>query len=148
MSDLNWPRILAGGLVTGLIINVGETLLNGFILVDSYAGAMMRYGVAESPHSVAIFTVYGFLLGVVIVFLYAALRPGLGSGPGTAVLTGLVVWFLFSVSFADFHLAIPVFPTRVPIGNALWGLVEVPLATLAGAAVYRDRAPQPRPVTP
>ena len=50
---------------------------------------MTRYGVAESPNSVAIFTVYGFLLGIVLVSLYAAMRPLLGPGPKRAVMAAL-----------------------------------------------------------
>lgn len=134
-------RVVLGGLLTGLIINVGETVLNAFVLGPYYAEPMMAWGVAESPHSVALFTVYGFLLGIVVVWLYAAVRPRFGPGPRTAALVGLVVWFIYSGSFADFHLAVPLFSPVVPFGNLAWGFVELPLAALAGAWVYREGAP-------
>ena len=97
--------------------NVGETLLNGYLIMPQYAERMMAYGVPESPYSVPIFAVYGFLLGIVAVWLYAAIRPRFGPGPKTAAMAGLAVWFIYSGSFADFHLAIPLFPTTVPLAN-------------------------------
>jgi len=145
MGRINVKRVLAGGLVAGLVINVGETILNAFFLAGAYAERMTAYGVSESPYSVPIFTVYGFLLGIVAVWLYALARPRLGPGPKTAVIVGLGVWFLYSGSFADFHLAIPVFPSYVPLANLAWGLVELPLATVAGAWVYREVSGAPSP---
>lgn len=140
MGGINVGRVVAGGLVAGLVINVGETILNAYVLADTYAERMIAYGVAESPYAVPIFTVYGFLLGIVAVWLYALARPRLGPGPRSAALVGLGVWLLYSGSFADFHLAVPLFPTFVPLWNLGWGLVEVPLATMAGAWVYREAA--------
>lgn len=138
MGGINMPRVLLGGLVTGLGINVGETLLNGYLIMPQYAERMMAYGVPESPYSVPIFAVYGFLLGIVAVWLYAAIRPRFGPGPKTAAMAGLAVWFIYSGSFADFHLAIPLFPTTVPLANLGWGLVELPLMTMLGASLYRE----------
>lgn len=140
MGGINMPRVLLGGLVTGLGINVGETILNGYLIMPQYAERMMAYGVPESPYSVPIFAVYGFLLGIVAVWLYAAMRPRFGAGPKTAVMAGLAVWFIYSGSFADFHLAIPLFSSTVPLANLAWGLVEVPLMTVIGASLYREEA--------
>ncbi|MEQ8331402.1 MAG: hypothetical protein RH859_13165 [Longimicrobiales bacterium] len=140
-SRIDVGRVVLGGLLAGLIINTGETVLNAFFLGAHYAEPMMAHGVAESPHSVAIFAVYGFLLGIVLIWLYAAMRPRFGPGPRTAAMAGLAVWFIYSGSFADFHLAVPVFPTAVPLGNLAWGFVELPLAAMAGAWVYREKEP-------
>lgn len=140
MGGINVARVIAGGLVSGLVINIGETVLNAYVLAGAYAERMTSYGVAESPYSVPIFIVYGFLLGIVAVWLYALARPRLGPGPRTAALVGIAVWLVYSGSFADFHLAVPLFPAHVPLTNLAWGLVEVPLATMAGAWVYRESA--------
>lgn len=142
-SSINVPRVLAGGLVAGVIINAGETLLNAYFLGMHYAEPMMAWGVAESPHSVAIFAVYGLLLGIVLVWLYAAMRPRFGPGPRTAIMAGLAVWFIYSGSFADFHLAVPLFAPAVPLGNLAWGFVELPIAAMAGAWVYREEGDAP-----
>ena len=139
MDRIDMGRVLLGGLVTGLVLNLGETILNGYLLMERYADRMIAYGVPESPTSVATFSVSGFAIGIVTVWLYAAARPRLGAGPKAAALVGLAVWVLYSGSFAAFHLAIPLFDPIVPLGNLAWGLVEVPLATVAGASLYRER---------
>ncbi len=138
MSGISVKHVVFGGLVTGLVINVGETVLNGYLLMPHYADRMMVYGVPESPYSVPIFTVYGFVLGIAAIWLYAAVRPRFGAGPRTAVMVGLFIWVLYAGSFASFHLAIPLFPPVVPFGNLAWGLVEGPVAVLLGAWVYRE----------
>ncbi len=140
MNGISVKHVIIGGLLTGLIINIGETILNASLLMPHYMDRMMAYGVAESPHSVAIFTAYGFLLGIVTIFLYAAARPRFGGGAATAVIVGLCVWVLYSGSFANFHIAIPMLPAQVPWWTLAWGLVEVPLATMAGAWIYREGA--------
>lgn len=144
MARIDVGRVLMGGLVTGLIINVGETVLNGFLIMSHYADRMMAYGVPESPYSVPIFTVYGFMLGIGAIWVYAAVRPRYGPGPMTALRVGMLIWVLYAGSFASFQLAIPLFPTAVPLANAAWGAVELPLAVLAGAAVYREAPPEAR----
>ncbi len=138
MSRINAGRVLAGGLLTGLLINIGETVLNGYLLMGTYAERMTAYGVPESPYAVPIFSVYGFLLGIVAIWWYALARERLGPGPRTAALVGLGVWVLYAGSFASFHFAVPLFPTHVPVVNLAWGFVEQPLATIAGAWVYRE----------
>ena len=145
MGGISLKHVLVGGLVAGLTINLGETILNAYLLGGAYAERMMAYGVPESPYAVPIFLVYGFLLGIVAVWLHAAVRPRLGAGPKTAALVGLAVWLLYSGSFADFHLAVPLFPAHVPLTNLAWGSVEVPLATVLGAWVYRENSSVPVP---
>ena len=140
MARINWGRVIAGGLITGLVINVGETVLNAYLLMGSYAERMTAYGVPESSSAVPIFTVYGFILGVVAIWFYAMARETLGPGPRTAALVGLGVWVMYAGSFASFHLAVPLFPTHVPLVNLAWGVVEQPLATVLGAWAYKEPA--------
>jgi hypothetical protein len=80
-------RVLVGGLATGLVINVGETILN-----VPLAGAETEQALAArnlppiGGGAIAYFVVLCFLLGILIVWIYAAVRPRLGPGPKTAVM--------------------------------------------------------------
>ena len=140
MKGISVKHVVLGGLLTGLIINLGETVLNASLILHHYTERMIAYEVVESPYSVALFTVYGFVLGIVTIFLYASARPRFGPGPRTAIVVGLCVWVLYSGSFAVFFLAMPLLPAEVPWWTLAWGLVEVPLATVAGAWIYREAA--------
>lgn len=135
---MNTQRILLGGLLAGLVINVGETILNVVVIGAQFQRAVSAAGVAESSQSVLIFSLSGFVFGIVAVWIYASIRPRFGAGPKTALYAGLAVWILYSGGFAAFHLAVPFVPASVALATLGWGLVEVPLATMLGAAVYKE----------
>src|SRR5467141_1316418 len=94
MAHTNRSRVILGGLLAGLVINIGEFITNGVFLKDAWAQAMQALGrPSEIPGSaIVIFNIWGFLLGIASVWLYAAIRPRYGAGPKTAIRAGLVTW--------------------------------------------------------
>src|SRR5437773_1007844 len=84
------------------------------------------------------FTVWAFLIGIVAVWLYAAIRPRYGAGPKTAITAALAVWCLGYLLAAVTPLALKLFPVSVMIIGLVVGLVEVIVATLVGAKIYRE----------
>ncbi len=140
MDKLNISRILVGGLVAGLIINVGEMILNIVILDGQWEAAMAAIGVpmADSVGMMIWFFASGFILGIAGVSLYAAFKPTCGGGPKTAICAGLTIWFLtYFMGFAGMFFA-GVFPMSLFWWSEIWGVVEITLGVLAGAAIYKD----------
>ncbi len=141
MKRINYGRVLGGGLLAGVILAVGEFALYELVMRERWLEIMQRFGVDLPGASVLI--LYGVLtviLGVAIVWLYAAIRPRFGPGPRTAVCAGLVVWFLIWVwSFAGASIW-GFFPFGLVVITVIWALVEVVLAALAGAWLYREEA--------
>jgi hypothetical protein len=41
MSSINWGRVILGGLLAGVLINVFEFLLNGVVLANDWRAAML-----------------------------------------------------------------------------------------------------------
>lgn len=140
MGQINLGRVLGGGLLAGLVINVGEVLLNEVVLGDAWEAAWAALGVVQSPAMIALFMIYGFLLGLGSVWLYAAIRPRFGPGLRTAVIAGLASWFLAYFLFGLMNLATDVFPQGIVWFVTAWGLVEIPLGTAVGAALYKEEA--------
>lgn len=139
MGKINMGRVIVGGLLAGLVINLGEFVLNGYILEKDWESAMRSLG--KEPigmQAVAVFLALGFLLGITAVWIYAAVRPRLGAGPKTAICIGLIVWVLTSLFTTLGQLPTGIFPTRLLIIPLVWGLVELPLGTVAGAWLYRE----------
>ena len=139
MGKINMGRVIVGGLLAGLVINLGEFVLNGYILEKDWEAAMRSLG--KEPigmQAVAVFLALGFLLGITAVWIYAAVRPRLGAGPKTAICIGLIVWVLTSLFTTLGQLPTGIFPTRLLIIPLVWGLVELPLGTVAGAWLYRE----------
>lgn len=96
MSQMNSSRILLGGLIAGLIMNVSEAALHAAVLGDETGLLYERFAI-EIPGTAANLTMLisaTFILGIVSVWLYAALRPQFGAGPRTAVICGVAVWLL------------------------------------------------------
>ena len=139
MTSINWNRVLLGGLVAGVIIDISEGVLDGVFLAEDWANAMKALGKPEiSGSSIAAFNVMGLAIGIFTIWMYAAIRPRFGAGPKTALGAGLATWVigyvLPSVAPAVMHL----YSRRlVAIGVAV-GLVEVLVASVAGAYLYKE----------
>jgi hypothetical protein len=139
MGQINWMRVLLGGLVAGLIINIGETVLNGFLLREDWASEMRALNRPEfGGGQIGIFMLIGFLTGIAGVWLYAAIRPRYGAGPKTAVCAGLGLWGLNYLLPSLGFLAVGVFSQRLIVIGTVWGLVELAIAVWAGARVYKE----------
>jgi hypothetical protein len=143
MGTINWTRVLLGGLVAGVIINVFEFLLNGVILAKDMEAAIAALGRQMGGGELAMFTVWGFLVGIFAVWLYAAIRPRFGAGLSTALCAGVAVWCLGYLLAAVTPLALKLFPTRLLIIGLVVGLVEVNAGTVAGAWIYREETRSP-----
>lgn len=139
MGSINLGRVLLGGFVAGVIINVFEYLLNGVLLADQWPGIMAAINRPPlSMHDMIIFNLMGFIEGIVAVWTYAAIRPRFGAGVKTAVyaagLTWVTAYFLATVT----PLVMGVFSHRLAIVLLAGGLVEIVVATIVGAWLYKE----------
>jgi hypothetical protein len=139
MPRMNMRRVVIGGLLAGLIINIGESILNIPVLGAQLEAAMKALNlppVGMGP--VVIFLIGGFVLGLILVWLYAAIRPRFGAGPRTAIIAAVILWFLayFWPSLGTGLMGF--IPMKLLSVGVAWGLVEVLIAALAGAAVYKE----------
>lgn len=139
MGKINQVRVLLGGLLAGLVMNIGEYVLNARILatdLDAAMQALNRPAITESQ--IVWFVAMTFVLGIVAVWIYAAIRPRFNPGPSTAVCAGLIVWFfVYLYNSVSFHV-MGMFPDRLLTIGTIWGLFEIPIATVAGAWLYQE----------
>ena len=141
MGKINWTRVLLGGIVAGVVINVFEFVVNGLLLADDWAASMEALG--KSPVTttgqMVMFVLWSFVAGLTAVWLYASIRPRYGPGPKTALCAGAAVWWLAFLMAMVPPMVMDIMPARlVAIGLAA-GLVELLLGTLAGARVYKEQ---------
>jgi hypothetical protein len=141
MGRINYGRVVIGGLLAGLVISVGEYLLNEIVFAEQMAGVMTNLGLsAPGGQQIAALVVMTFIVGIALVWVYAAIRPRFGAGVKTAIIAGVVTWLLnFCLPNAIFTI-IGVFPTDLAVIGCAWGLVEVLLASVAGAWLYKESA--------
>jgi hypothetical protein len=137
---INVGRAILGGLVTGLILNIGEFVLNTIVLGKDMKEFFKRCGFPPKPPTsfIVIAVAITFVLGIVIVLGYAAIRPRFGPGPKTAFIAALFAWFGVYLYQNVIGAGLGIIPTRVVMIALAWGLIEYILATLAGAALYKE----------
>ncbi len=136
MSGINWSRVLPGGLIAGLILNAGRYLVNGVLLREKWNEAVK--GAPTDISSGVQIAIVGFLAGIFVVWLYAAIRPRYGAGPKTAVLAGIAVWVLGYLLAWGTPMAMHLLPADLILTGIAAGLINVVLAALAGAWLYNE----------
>jgi hypothetical protein len=91
----------------------------------------------------ALFVAWDFVMGIFLVWLYAAVRPRFGPGPQTAAMTGAAVWFLLFFMHAIAEAPMGLFPTKLYVVSTIVGLAQVVLAALAGGWLYQEGGSTP-----
>ncbi len=138
MGRINWARVLLGGIAAGIVINVSEAILNTVIIGERFAARMRELNLDPEGGSLAVWILYGFVLGILAVWLYAAIRPRFGAGPRTALIAGFAVWLITSFLGNVAMLNMGLFPADMTVIGMAVGLVEVLLGTLLGASIYKE----------
>jgi len=140
MGKINMVRVMLGGIVGGLIINVVEGVMNGVILKAQWSEAAKAIGRSGdiSVKQIVAFNVWGFAAGILAVWLYAAIRPRYGAGLKTAMCAGATVWML-GVAMANAMMAfLHIYPLWLLLTVTAVGLPELLVAALLGAYIYRE----------
>jgi hypothetical protein len=142
MGRINWGRVFLGGLLAGVVINLSEMLLNSVVVKRDWEEAMRALGkdpaAAMAGNAMAIWILWGFLAGIGLVWGYAAIRPRYGPGAKTAAIAGVGAWFFvcFLSNLAMMNMGL--FPRRIIMIGLVWGLVELIIAAIVGAWVYKE----------
>jgi hypothetical protein len=139
VGRINISRVILGGLLTGLVVNIGETILNVVVVADDMNAALTARNLPVVGAGPIIgFVVFAFLLGIATIWLYAAIRPRFGAGVGTAVIAGLAVWFLAYLYGGVGLVLMGFFPGGLAAFTLAWGAVEIVIGAIAGAWAYRE----------
>jgi hypothetical protein len=139
MTGINMARVLVGGIVAGLVINIGEFILNMFVLGAEMEALVARMNLPPlGGQQIGIFVVLVFALGIGTVWLYAAIRPRFGPGVGTALCAGAAVWFFAYLYPSLSMMVMGVFPAGMTMLAVVWGLAEVLAGAALGAWVYQE----------
>lgn len=139
MAGINVGRVIGGGLVAGLVMNVVDGVTNGAILQARWAAEAKRLGldIEQQSQAVAGWVTYDFVCGIVLLWLYASIRPRYGAGAKTAVIAGLALWFITHLAFSAWVFT-GLYSFGVVAASTLGGLVAGVAGGLAGCALYKE----------
>jgi hypothetical protein len=139
MSGVNVQRWLLGGIVAGVLIWVLEGLAGLAYMADMRA-ALEAHGlsVAMGGVTLGISVVVSLISGLTLTFFYVAARPRFGPGPKTAVLVAFALWVGgYLLSLLGYQM-LGLFPRGLLVLWGVTGLLEMILAALVGAWIYRE----------
>jgi len=141
MQKMNWNRVILGGLLAGLVINICEFLVDGLLLGDQWTAVLKAFHRPPmGPVATASFVLWGFLVGIYALWLYATLRPRMGPGPRTAAFTGIAVWIIGSLLTTIPAVGMHLFPYHLLGYDLVLTLVEIVAGTVIGAWLYQEPA--------
>ena len=140
MSRINTGRVIIGGLVAGVVLNCIDYVVNGMWLAPQWTAASAKLGSgldAMSGNAVTGYVVADFILALVIVWLYAAIRPRFGAGAGTAVKAAVAVW-LVDAALGMTFVMIGMYPVHLMLTSLACTLVGMLIAAYVGGMIYKE----------
>jgi predicted small integral membrane protein len=139
---INTSKVLVGGIAAGVVLNVIDFILYTYVVADKVMaqanafkpglGTMMMSGDA-----IKLYVVIDLVLGILLVWTYAAIRPRFGPGPSTAAAAAVLFWLLGCLAGAN-TLIIGMQGSGLWWTIAISSLVNLLLAAWVGAMLYKE----------
>ncbi len=141
---INTSKVLVGGIAAGVVMNIIDFISYKFIL-----GARMmaeseafKPGMSQAMMSSSAMVsniVMDLVLGILLVWTYAAIRPRFGPGMKTATYVAVLFWILAGIFLSGYlHMGM--------MSSGLWwtfafiGLVNFWVSAWVGARLYSEDA--------
>lgn len=143
MAKINWSRVVLGGLLGFVVFNVIWVSAWNLFLGSEWKSAFAATGRALEAgiDSLVLWLVLTMFLGIICIWIYAAIRahPQYGAGPMTAFQVAVVVWLLSGLGPTVWYAHMLRLPgALIAVSLALELLADV-AAVLAGAWLYREQ---------
>lgn len=142
MGNINWTRVILGGLLAGLIVDIFEFLVNAVLLANAWGDNMVSLGKPReiATFGIVLFNIWGLAIGIMAVWLYSAIRPRFGPGIKTAMIAAVAIWVVGYALANVLPVALAIAPKRLIALVTVLGFVEIVIATIAGAYLYKEDA--------
>jgi len=143
MSKINWGRFILGCLIASIIMFFTDGFIHETIAKADWKAVYDGLRAAEpEPHgsSMVYFALFELGRGFTAMMFYVTMRSIFGAGPKTAILAGIVGWIAFSVAGPAQFIPLGFFTTTLWLKVGALHLITSIIATIAGAALYKDAA--------
>jgi hypothetical protein len=143
MATINWGRLVLGGLVAAIIMFLTDGFIHERIVNTDWHAVYAGLRAAEpEPHgtSMVYFALFELGRGFIAMLFYATMRTHFGAGPKTAVVAGIASWIAFSLTGPAQFIPLGFYSTALWMKVGALHLITSIIATIAGAALYKDSA--------
>jgi hypothetical protein len=139
---INSGKVVAGGLAAGVVMNVIDFATQNLLFKDPTTAALNALNPALAAGAGATSTIVGFVLldfviGLLLIWTYAAIRPRFGPGPWTAVKAALLFWLFGGTTWAMVSL-MGIFTWGFFAMNGCAFLVNLLVGAYVGARIYQE----------
>jgi len=142
--NINTKKVLLGGFVAGVVLNIIDYFSNAVIFAERMRGdanafkpgfgdQMMEMGGGQ----IATYVFFDFIIGMLVVWTYAAVRPRFGPGPRTAMYVALLFFVFGMILNFGYKESGIMSPGLWYSYSGMW-LVNLLIATMVGAWVYQE----------
>ncbi len=142
MKKINLGYVFLAGFVASLAFIFAEMVFEGSVQLvfrinenDLFLEAFDNLPSGTLYHIVNL--LYLYLVCVLMMWVFAAIRPRFNNRLNAALGTSLVFW-LFLVLFLVNYSNLGLYPYRMSLLSIGFNLLEIPSAVIAGSLVYRD----------
>jgi hypothetical protein len=141
---INTKRVIIAGLAAGLVMNILDFIMQGMIFGDRMKAEMNAFkpGMGDAMGQMDTNTIIGyvimdFVLGLLLAYSYAAMRPRFGAGAKTAIISSLVLW-IFAGILTSNYLTMGMMSQGLWWSVAIGYLVCLVIASLVAGALYKE----------
>lgn len=136
-EKINKHRLIFCGFISGIILNLGDTYLNGLILGDKWSDTMQSLNLPPiSAATVILFFSMNFLLGIGLIWLYLIFSLKYGRGYRSVFYATIIIWVSVWLWSYLANMALKIYPVSIVIPSIIWGFFEIILASIIGSFLY------------
>lgn len=139
---MNMSKVLVGGIVAGVVMLVIDFVSNTYLLGPRYMAELDAFKPGSSAAMMAgnakfIYPLIDIVLGIALVWLYAAIRPRFGAGPRTAFIAAAFVWVISCIAYYG-YLQMGMMSSGLWWEFSIVGLVTLTIAAMIGGRFYTE----------
>lgn len=142
--NINRQKLLVGGLAAGLVLNVVDFLIHSVLLAERMRADANAFkpGFGDQMATmdggqIAMYVFFDFIIGLLLVWNYAAIRPRFGPGVRTAAYVGLL-FYVFGMILTYGYKAMGIMSPGLWWTYSVIWLVALVLASTLGAWLYSE----------
>jgi hypothetical protein len=143
VEKVNSAKVLLGGVVAGIVLNGFDYFSNKYVTADAWQVVVQSRNIDPAlmmgQSALIMGIVADMLLGLLLVWTYAAMRPRFGPGAGTAMASTMTIFLSITTvlsTFGGWFIPWDLFMKQAGIS-----FVAFIAAGLAGGYLYTEGSP-------
>lgn len=142
--NMDRQKLVVGGLAAGLVLNVIDFLANAVIFADrmkadanAFKAGLGDQMAVMGGGQIAVYVFFDFIIGFLLVWTYAAIRPRFGPGARTAAYVALL-FFVFGYILSYGYKSMGMMSSGLWWQYTVLWLVNLLLASWVGGRLYSE----------